>query len=117
MKVKISSIMPLAPGYGECVILEVLKDTDIGKYILMDYAAAKINHTFWFPDMHVKEGDFIYLYTSEKALHSKLQKPAHGSFHELIWHLPSSLEATNPNCLVLVEASDWSFQEVRPQVA
>ncbi|NTU79266.1 MAG: hypothetical protein HGA45_07655 [Chloroflexales bacterium] len=117
MKVKISSILPLDHGYGECVVLEVLNDTDIGKYILMDYAATKISHTFWFPDMQVKKGDVIYLYTSEKALCSEMQKPGNGSFHELLWNLPSPLESVKPNCLVLVEASDWSFKEIRPPVA
>lgn len=101
---------------GTYVIFEALKDLDIGKYILLDYTHHKIVHTFWFPDMQVKQGDLIYLHIVGKATSDGKVVPD-GHTHILIWELPMTAINVTGECLVLVEASDWTFKEIQPLAA
>lgn len=117
MKIKISSIEDIGGDFTECVVLEVLQNTDIGKYILLDFASSKITHTFWFPDMQVKQGDLIRLYTTGAPPCKKISSGHSGSVHELYWNLSEWKCQAITDCLALIEASDWCFQEVKSKAA
>lgn len=117
MNVKIKSASPVDSEHTECVILEVLKDTDIGKYILLDYASHKIIHTFWFPDMQVKKGDIIHLFKVNSPSTKILESTYPASVHKLIWYLPEATAEVKDQSLVLVEANDWVFQEKTSKAA
>lgn len=117
MKVKIASIEHNIVGLGECIVLEVLQDTDIGKYLLLDFASSKIIHTFWLPDLPVKQGDVIHLYTNESLVQKDVLEVATGVVHKLYWKLPEWKGQNETNCLALIEANDWCFQDVKSKAA
>lgn len=117
MKLRIKAIE--APGHSrlECVVLEALRNTDIGKYILFDIDSSTVTHTFWFPDMQVKCGDLIYLYTTLTPDDDGFDKSVASGVHRLFWELPKPIWTKKEDCAVLIEAHDWSFQSVASKAA
>lgn len=76
-------IVKKATGNDERIVFKVLEDTNMSYYLLLDNtydAEGKISnvdrHTFAFPNVNVKRGDFIILYTgvgSQSSYKNKAQ--------------------------------------------
>jgi hypothetical protein len=69
MILKIDSIVKSKKPNGECVLLEVLKDTDLKGLGLIaettDPSGEQVAHLFEFPSWEAKQGDYVRVYTGE----------------------------------------------------
>lgn len=111
MKLKITSIID-SGHKSERIVIEVMQDTDIGKYLVLDstYKAPglisnKVKHPFWFPDMKVKKGDQIILHT-KKGARTKKTVDNHTEYW-FFWGLDCNIWNSNDNCAVVMHTVDW----------
>ncbi len=112
MKLKIRSII----DYGhksERIIIDVIQDTDIGKYLVLDstYKAPglisnKVKHPYWFPDLKVKKGDTIILHTRKGTRRSKMLEDH--TEHCFYWGLDCNIWCNDGDCAVVMYTGDWN---------
>jgi hypothetical protein len=113
MKLKIRSII----DYGhksERIIIDVIQDTDIGKYLILDstYKAPGLisnkvrHHPYWFPDLKVKKGDTIILHTRKGVRCSKTTDGDHKE-HCFYWGLDSNIWTNDGDCAIVMHTGDW----------
>ncbi|MBS1619278.1 MAG: hypothetical protein JST76_12210 [Bacteroidetes bacterium] len=76
----------------EYVRLKVLKATSLKGYVLMDTTFSKSGkisnehrHIFEFPDIQVKEGDFLWVYSGEDNKYSSFQNDGKTVTHKFYW--------------------------------
>jgi hypothetical protein len=111
MKLKIRSIID-SGHKTERIIIDVIQDTDIGKYLILDstYKAPglisnKVRHPYWFPDLKVKKGDTIILHTKKGVRCSKM-KDNHTE-HCFFWGLDNNIWTNDGDCAIVMHTGDW----------
>ena len=102
----------------ERVILAVLEDDDIGRYIMFDTTfhddgtvSNEIRHSLWFPDTAVKRGDLVVAYTKSGKNFEK--KNDNGSTsHFFYMGLGRTIWNESSDGVVLIEAKTWQVKKV-----
>lgn len=77
---------------GEYLLIEVLSDTNLHNYILFDSAYSEFNpfHSdsqkfFWFPYCEVREGDYVYLFSTIGENKKSYDNALDYSEHRFFW--------------------------------
>lgn len=116
MDVKIKYIKNSGSASEEKIVFEVLKDCEIGYYLVLDTTylsdgkvSNKLRHPYWFPDKKVKTGDLIVLYTKQGENKSKVNEDG-SSTHFFYWGLDTSIINNDGDCIVLIEAQNWNVK-------
>lgn len=119
MQVKIDKIINHGSD-GERIVLNVLEDTDIGKYLILDttYTSSgkvsnKVRHPYWFPDKKVKKGDKVVLYTKEGS--NKSVQKTENTIHFFYWNLKSFVWNNEGDYALLLHVKEWESHRVQPE--
>lgn len=117
MKVKIRAIVDHGQK-EERIILDVINDTDIGKYLAVDTTytkdgkiSNKVRHPYWFPDQPVKAGDVVVLYT-RKGTFSSTKNPSGSTSFFFFWGLDSNIWNNEGDYALLFYVDDWTSHKV-----
>ncbi len=118
MKVKIRGVEDNAIYEKERLILDVIESTDIGEYIVFDTTytsddkvSNKVRHSYWFPDLKVKKGDVVVLYT-KKGTHSSKTNGINLTYF-FYWNLNVSVWNNEGDCAVLLHCDEWVHKKVK----
>jgi len=112
MRVEIKEIIDHGHN-DERIVLSVLADDDIGKYIVMDSTytlsggvSNKVRHPYWFPDKNVRKGDLVVLYT-KKGKQSDKVKEDKSTVHFFYWDLDIHVWNDDGDCALLFHIDRW----------
>ncbi len=118
MNIKIRGVSDSTTSDKERLVLEVLRDDDIGYYVVFDTTftkdgnvSNKVRHSYWFPDKKVKTGDLVVLYTKSGTDDEKASKDGSTS-HFFYWGLDKTIWNNEGDCAVLLEAKNWSVKGI-----
>jgi hypothetical protein len=122
MNLAIKEVKSAGDVSHERIVLEASDDTDIGSYAI--FVARKgtqskavlggpIRYCFWLPDLKVKKGDLIALYT-KKGTSAKKENPSGSTSYFYYWN------ETDPIWLegrfaVLLEIQSWDNLEIHQE--
>lgn len=113
MNVEIRSIKDPGNLENERLVLKVLKDCDIGRFLTFDTTYTEdgkvsnlVRHPYWFPDKSVKGGDLVVVYTKSGRQSQKTNKNGSTS-HFFYRGLERTIWNENRDCAVVLEISDW----------
>ncbi|MFO7534092.1 MAG: hypothetical protein R6X19_00140 [Kiritimatiellia bacterium] len=113
MNLEIRSIKDAGSLTHERLVLKVLKDCDIGHYfvfksIYMDdnNISTAIDQPFWFPDLSVKTGDLVVVY-SKRGIQSQVANKNGLTTHFLYRGLDQAIWNNARECAVVFEIADW----------
>jgi len=113
MNVKIRATRDNGIRKKERLVLEVLRDDDIGYYVVFDTTftgdgsvSNKVRHSYWFPDKKVRSGDTIVLYT-KLGIQSEKQRKDGSTSHFFYWGLDKTIWNKEGDCAVLLRIEDW----------
>jgi len=105
----------------ERVILEVTRDTDVGRYLLCDTTFDEkgkisnlLRHTFWFPDKLVKKGDYVAVY-SAVGEDTEFQNTGKSTTHVFYWGLDVTVWNKSGDGAILFRAGDWEAKNLLPK--
>lgn len=95
----------------ERIVFKVEGNTQIGRYLIAEtyltedaMFSSKIQNVYWFPDMELKTGDRIILYT--KKGENNMSSNEDGTINYFFyWNLENSHLKSNNPCVVLLNAS------------
>lgn len=116
MDVRLIRIRDKADLTNERVVLSVLKDCNIGDYIIFDTIYSeneisnKLRHTYWFPDKKVHKGDKVILYTKNGIEKEKHNESGNNS-HFFYWNLDKTVWNETEDCAVLIKIENYSVLE------
>lgn len=113
MKVEIIAIKEPGVLEKERLVLQVLKDCDVGYYIALDSTYTQENklsnlvrHPYWFPDKQVAAGDLVVLYTKVGKQSSKTNKDSSES-HFFYRNMEKTVWNKESDCAVILEVNTW----------
>ena len=114
MNLIIKSIKNAGIVKDERLVLKVLKDDDIGNYVIFkttsfedNSVTNKVRHAYWFPDKDVQTGDLVVLYTkSGKNVERYNDKSGHTS-HFFYWGMKETIWGEKTDSAVLLEVGEW----------
>lgn len=113
MNVEIRSIKDAGDLENERLVLKVLKDCDIGRFLTFDTTYTDdgkvsnlVRHPYWFPDKEVKAGDLVVVYTKSGRQSQKVNDNGTTS-HFLYRGLDRTIWNQARDCAVVLEISDW----------
>ena len=113
LNLKIKYIKDLGKIENERLVINVLKDDDIGLYGVFctkakngDVYSNKMKNAFWFPDKETKTGDLVVLYT--KNGNSSIRSNSDGTTsYFYYWGLNEPIWDKQEVGAVLFKVSDW----------
>lgn len=115
MKIQIISVHNHGDVTKEYVLLRVLEDCDVGRYILADSTytsdgkvSNKVRHTYWFPDKQVKKGELLSVQT-RSGQNSSSQNNSGVPIHHFYWNLKSAVWNDEGDCAILLNVNQWQF--------
>ena len=119
MDIAINAIQQQGDHTKEYVILYVKADCNIGEYLLTDdtfdrtgLPSNKHRHVFFFPDMAVKAGEYLVLWT--KVGKYKEGKTTDGATaHYFYWNLKEAVWNDAGDCAHLLKAPATQRQKMR----
>lgn len=117
MNVNIKYIKDAGIPEKERLILNVLKDSDIGYYLVFntvfidEKVSTNVKKTFWFPDKKVNAGDVIVLYTKKGEKSEKTNKDNTIS-HFFYWGLETTIWEGKDDAIALLEIKNWDAKKV-----
>lgn len=113
MNVEIRYIKNPGELENERLVLKVLKDCDIGRFLTFDTTYTEdgnvsnlVRHPYWFPDKYVKAGDFVVVYTKSGRQSEKTNNNRSTS-HFFYRGLEKTIWNRRRDCAVVLEISDW----------
>ncbi|HUU56532.1 MAG TPA: hypothetical protein VMW93_04250 [bacterium] len=116
MNIEIKAIRDSGTKDKERIVLRVLKDEDIGFYVIFDTTfteegniSNKVRHSFWFPDKKVRAGDLVVLYT-KRGQAKEREKPRGITTHFFYWGLDKTIWNEEGDCGVLLKVSNWDVK-------
>ena len=119
MNIQIDYISDYGDIEKERIVLKVMSDTDLGKYLLAttnelqdSRISSKIQSVFWLPDQALKTGDRVVIY-SKSGLKSNRKNDDGTITYFFYWGLPTSL-TTIKDCGVVLFETTWTFKRVIP---
>jgi hypothetical protein len=114
MNVEIRSIRDPGDLANERLVLRVLKDCDIGRYLTFDTTYTQdgkvsnlVRHPYWFPDKEVNAGDLVVLYT-KTGRRSQLSNDDGSSSHFFYRGLDRTIWNQSGDCAVVLEILNWT---------
>jgi hypothetical protein len=118
MNLKISSFADAGNLDKERIVLNVLEDVDIGRFVLMrsrtNDGGDPISGTkdaYWFPDKGVKKGDLVVVYTKAGKPSTKAMASGNTA-HFYYWQKKSAFWGPESgNVAVLLEAPVWTSKK------
>lgn len=118
MNLKISGVRNAGELNKERLVLKVLKDDDIGYYLVLDSTftsdgsiSNKVRHPYWFADKEVKSGDLVILYTKSGRESEKLT--SNGSTSHFFYRgLDRTIWNKDGDCAVVLHINDWNTKGV-----
>lgn len=118
MSVEIKRVVDQGVEDRERLVLRILANDDIGRYVVLavhvedDLITNAVDDVFWFPDQPVKAGDLVVLYTKAGTPTTKSNKNGSTS-HFFYWGIRNSALWAQYGA-VLIEAASWSFRLPEP---
>ncbi|RYX94619.1 MAG: hypothetical protein EOO28_13435 [Comamonadaceae bacterium] len=113
MKLKIISVHGHGDYDKEFVKLQVQEDCEVGEFVLTDSTfteddkvSNKLRHTFWFPDMLVKKGSIVSVWT-RTGTHSLYKTDDGKPLHRFYWGLKTPVWNDIGDCAVLMHVDMW----------
>ncbi len=113
MKIEIQAIKDRGNLAEERVVLKVLTETDIGRYLLgigrstgEKSVSTDLSRTLWFPDKPVSAGDFVAIYT-KAGTRGQFQNKSESVTHTFFLGLENSLWRDDRLAVILLEIADW----------
>lgn len=114
MKIEIADIKEKGTLSKERVLLNVLSDIDIGKYMIYYTRRASDNSFFtkpilshWFVDKNVKKGDLIVLYTKSGKETEKLIRNNENTTHFFYMNEDEAFFDSEDKIIVAIELNNW----------
>jgi len=118
MNIQIKALRHSGDLKQERIVLKVLKDDDIGYYIVMDTTYTSdgnvsnlVRFPFWFPDKPVKTGDLVVLYT-KKGQQSEKQNKNGTTSHFFYRGLERTVWNEKGDCAVVLHVDNWAVKGV-----
>ena len=97
----------------ERVVLIVNEDCNLGSFMVMkgkslgvDSISSRLHNSYWFPDIKVKRGDLVVLY-SKKGSQSEKQNPSGSVSYFFYWNKDESMWTHDEDCAVLLEIKNY----------
>lgn len=118
MNLKLKSIAEKGNLEKERLVINVLNDTDVGDYILMQTGMSDgsvniaISGTYWFPNKTVKAGDLVVLY-SKSGTNKDRDLDEGRKVHFFYWGKSASIWGKPEKAAVLAHAPTWSSASVQ----
>jgi hypothetical protein len=116
MNVQIRNLRGPGVLKDERLVLEVLRNDDIGYYLVLDSTftpdgnvSNRVRDPYWFPDQRVKAGDLVVLYTKAGRQSEKVNKDGSTSYF-FYRGLEKPVWNKKGDCSVLVHIENWSAQ-------
>jgi hypothetical protein len=114
MKVKILSVKDVGIVNEERIILEVTEECNIGKYLIAithyvsgDNSISVVQKgSYFFPNLQVKKGDWVVLYTKNGTESEKKNSDGTTSYF-YFWGLSAENLTKENDCFVLIEVNTW----------
>jgi len=112
MKLEIRSVADKGTTEKERLILKVRADIDVGDFVVMQTGwngrspTVLIHHTFWFPNIEVKNGDQIVLYTKKGTRNKKVMDDGRTA-HFFYWGIPQPIWSAPERAAVVLYAPTW----------
>lgn len=99
----------------ERLVIRVKSADDAGDFILIqagwnesdNQPTTRVHHALWFPNVEVKSGDLVVVYTKVGRQSSKKTDGGNTS-HFFYWGLKESIWEASDRCAVLLHAPTWS---------
>lgn len=120
MNVAIRSIRSAGNLENERMVLKVLKDCDIGRYLTFDSTytgegkvSNLVRHPYWIPDREVKAGDLVIIYTKSGKQSQRTNSDGSTS-HFFYRGLERTIWNQSGDCAVVVEIADWNSKGYEP---
>jgi hypothetical protein len=114
MSLELRSVAAAGDLEKERLVLKALSDTDVGDYAVLWSGIGNSGgptsgrkRAFWFPDIKVKAGDTVVLYT-KKGDRSKKALDGGATAHFFYWGSDSLLWDEN-HCAVLLFVAEWTY--------
>lgn len=121
MNIEIVSIKDVGNTDKERVILNVVKDADLGDYIIATSTSNSdktisplIKNVYWLPNKSVKAGDLVIVYT-KKGKQGKIENKDGSISYFCYWDLKETL-SVNDNATVVLFETSWTNKIVKPEV-
>lgn len=114
MNVKFKSIAGRGDLADERVVLNVLAETDIGRFIVLrtkrhqDLATTGVRNAFWFPDKKVSAGDIVVLY-SKAGTQSEKTLDSGSKAHFFYWGQTTPLWGASDVAGVVATTPEWNL--------
>lgn len=103
----------------ERVVMKATEDCNLNSFILFDttydengIVTNKHRHMFIFPDLNVKKGDFIWVYT-QKGISGNHLNTSKTTTHKLYWNLDGQIWNNSGDKAYIVHYDDWSQIEYK----
>lgn len=120
MNIKISDIKDYGNLEKERIVLNVLSDTDLGKYIIAlteelpdNLISSSIRDAYWLPDQSLKTGDMVVVYTKKGNRSSRKNEDGTTTYF-LYWGQNEPLGRNQNNGVVLFQAA-WTYRRIIPK--
>jgi hypothetical protein len=118
MNIEIKYIAEANDERKERLVLSVLRDDDIGNYVVFatttssqNAVITRMRHSFWFPDRKICAGDLVVLYT-KKGVTSEKKNSDGSTTHFFYMNIESPIFKSLEDCAVLLHVDHWSFKKV-----
>lgn len=103
---------------NEHILLKVLNSCNLNFYLLFDTTydengvySNKQRHLFVFPNINVKAGDYVRVYTKE-GVRSEFKNKAGTTTYNVYWGLDHKILNKNGDGVYLLHYDDWMKKEV-----
>lgn len=121
MNIEILSVKDAGNKEKERVVLNVVKDADLGDFIIAtsvatsdDTISPNLKNIYWLPNKSVKAGDLVVVYT-KKGKQRKIENKDGSTSYFCYWDLADSLASNDAATVVLFEAT-WTNKRVKAEV-
>lgn len=121
MNIEIVSVKDVGNNDKERIVLNVVKDTDLGDYIIATSSANPdntisplIKNVYWLPNQSVKAGDLVVVYR-KKGKQGKIENKDGSTSYFCYWDLKETLSSKDDTTVVLFETT-WTNKKVKTEI-
>lgn len=121
MDIEFNMVKDPGVAENERVIFRVIKDTELGNYLLATSVENDDNNTissalsniFWFPDQKLKAGDLVVVYT-KKGKKGQIDNIDGSTSYFIYWGLGKPI-GSDPRAAVVLFNTSWHYSRVHPE--
>lgn len=99
--------------HDERIVMNVNEDCNLGSFMVMkgksigvDSISSQMKDSYWFPDMNVRRGDLIILY-SKNGTRSEKQNSSGSTSYFFYWNKNEAMWTHDEDCAVLLEIKKY----------